>query len=813
MKQCANKLLVAIFLFATEATAQDALPTRAFQRFGTTKLRHGSRILCLAYSHNEKKLAEGGDNEPVRLLAAGGGNDPVRLWNAKTGKLIRELNEPWVQAIVFTPTDKTLLYGGYQKSVRLWNLEQNKEAGRLDGHKSAIKAILVTPDIGEVVTASQDGAVFRWNFNTRSKVGELVGHTDEVNALAYTDLDNGMAISAGNDRTIILWDLEKNAARHKLDAGCAVLALAVSADGKTLYSAGDDHLIRRWDLTTRQQTGTFKGHEASVVSLSIHGDTLVSGGLDKSIRYWNARTTEPIRSLPRRPGDSDAFAVTKDGDFVATAGTNNAIRIFESATGKEVNAGDGIASGIAGLSLSADNKRLATITSDGQILVRDLTVNKLLRQWDSKQTGEFVIAYANDGKTLATVSTSARIWNAENGGEIARLPIETADPVVAVAWSSDGKSIAIGMPAGVVDLWDVKDKKIVGSFKYAGSLHAVAWSPDGKKLAAAGGAKIIVWEVPTRTIYKEFDLKEGPTPTVATIKCLAFASDNKTLAAGGFDAVTRVYNLDHKTPADPKVQKLCEGHLSAVYSVAFSPDGRTVVTGSFDRTTRIWEAFSGKQIAVFKGHIGEVTGVAFANDGRSVFSAGADTVAYHWNVPGLLNTRKLPVLTLTPGELEESWTTLLTEDTPRGHETMWKCIASAKQAVPYLTKEKKVYLLDPDRVKKLFKDLDSPHFPTRTAAMNELSGYGRWMEGRYDAAISNPPSLEYKRRIEILKEKLTASGSPSLAQERLRVRRIMLMCEQAGGADAIAALKLLAERGPEEEIREEAQASLSRLKQ
>ena len=95
--------------------------------------------------------------------------------------------------------------------------------------------------------------------------------------------------------------------------------------------------------------------------------------------------------------------------------------------------------------------------------------------------------------------------------------------------------------------------------------------------------------------------------------------------------------------------------------------------------------------------------------------------------------------------------------------------------------------------------------------MTELSGYGRWMEGRYDHAIANPPSLEYKRRVEMLKDKLTASGSPSLAQERLRVRRIMLICEQSGGPDAIAALKQLAERGPEEEIRDEAAASLRRL--
>ena len=96
--------------------------------------------------------------------------------------------------------------------------------------------------------------------------------------------------------------------------------------------------------------------------------------------------------------------------------------------------------------------------------------------------------------------------------------------------------------------------------------------------------------------------------------------------------------------------------------------------------------------------------------------------------------------------------------------------------------------------------------------MTDLASYGRWMEGRYDAAAANPPSIEYKRRVEILKERLSAANSPSLAQERLRVRRFMLMCEQFASPDAIDSLQKLAAKGPEEELRDEARASLLRMK-
>jgi WD40 repeat protein len=794
-------LLVAVLLVSAAAASAQDLPARSFQRFGTTKLRHGSRILCLAYANDGQ------------ILAAGGGNDPVRLWNPKTGEMVRELNEPWVHAMSFSPSGETLLFGGYQRVIKLWNFRLNKETGRLDGHKATVKAIVVSPDASTIISGSQDGAIYLWDMNNKRKVAELPGHIDEVNALAYyaDKENNGFLASAGSDRVIIVWNMETNTAKLKFDAGCGVYALAVSADGKTLYSAGDDYLIRRWDVASGKQTGTFKGHDGIIVSLILQGDTIVSGALDKTIRFWNAKTTEQLHSLPRRQGDCDALAMTKNGAFLATAGLNNTIRIFETANLKEVIPAPGIQSGLAGLVLSPDNTRLASVSAEGRIYVWDPQNGKLLRQWDAKQSGDIVLAYAPGSRTLATAFTTVRLWNAETGAEIGQLPINPLDPVETLAFSSEGKTLALGLHSGQIDLWDVKEKKTVGSFKYVGSLHALAWSPDGKKLAAAGGAKILVWDPQANALVKSFDVKEGPPPIVPTVRALAFGPDSKTLAAAGFDAVIRIYNLNAKNPTSVKEQRVCEGHLSSVYALAFSPDGRSLVSGSFDKTVRLWEAFSGKQIALFKGHIGEVTGVGFVNDGRSVFSAGADSVAYHWDVPGLANNGKLPALTLPPQELEDAWTTLLSEETARGHETMWKCIASAKQAIPHLTKVKKLYLLDPERVKKLFRDLDSGHYPTRTAAMTELSGYGRWMEGRYEAAMANAPSLEYKRRVEMLKEKLNATNSPSLAQERLRVRRIMLMCEQAGGPDAVAALRQLAERGPEEEIRDEAQASLGRL--
>src|SRR6516164_5272707 len=88
--------------------AAEPLPQGALNRFGSMRMRHGSRILCLNYTSNG------------RILAAGGGDDPVRLWDADTGLELRQCKETWVNAMVFTPLDSGLITGGAFKVIRMW---------------------------------------------------------------------------------------------------------------------------------------------------------------------------------------------------------------------------------------------------------------------------------------------------------------------------------------------------------------------------------------------------------------------------------------------------------------------------------------------------------------------------------------------------------------------------------------------------------------------------------------------------------------------------------------------------------------------
>ena len=148
----------------------DPLPAGALKRLGTTRFRHGSRILCMAYSPDGK------------TLVAGGGDDPVRVWDAETGKEKFQLKEPWVYAAAFSPDGQTIATGGGFKTVRRWNASNGTEIlPPLKGHTGTIKALVFSPDGTQLASAGQDKTVRMWGVPSRTTWrASFLGHEDEV---------------------------------------------------------------------------------------------------------------------------------------------------------------------------------------------------------------------------------------------------------------------------------------------------------------------------------------------------------------------------------------------------------------------------------------------------------------------------------------------------------------------------------------------------------------------------------------------------------------------------------------------------------
>ncbi len=191
-------------------------------------------------------------------------------------------------------------------------------------------------------------------------------------------------------------------------------------------------------------------------------------------------------------------------------------------------------------------------------------------------------------------------------------------PVSAVAFSPDGKTLAVGGYQEVL-LWDLAGAKLAGRIgvgQIGDFVRSVAFRAGGQWLAVAEGTPY------GQGAVRVFDVASGQ-PTLNfqepkdTVMAVAFSPDGKLLAAGGADNVVRVWSVDEN-----KLAAELKGHSDWILGLSFSGDGKFLVTSSADRTARVWEIGTWKQAAKLD-QMETVHGVCFNPNGELVAVAVA----------------------------------------------------------------------------------------------------------------------------------------------------------------------------------------------
>jgi WD40 repeat protein len=205
------------------------------------------------------------------------------------------------------------------------------------------------------------------------------------------------------------------------------------------------------------------------------------------------------------------------------------------------------------------------------------------------------------------------------------LKVGPLAPVVAVAFSPDGKLLATGSYGQVV-VWDVAAVKPLRVLtNVLGAVNDLRFSPDGKLLAVGGGQPSAKGDLRLYRVadWKLLEVLRGHDDVVFS---LAWRPDGKQLASGSFDKTVRLWDV-----AAGKAVKTFDGHSDFVYAVAFSPDGKLLASASKDRTVKLVEAATGKSVFTFGGMEQDVMALAFSPDGKSVVTSGFEAGIYWWN--------------------------------------------------------------------------------------------------------------------------------------------------------------------------------------
>ena len=198
------------------------------------------------------------------------------------------------------------------------------------------------------------------------------GHTSDVLAVALS-ADGAFLVSAGRDRFVRVWDPHapvnlENFVGHK-DAVTA-LAFRSSAPGAltagrgcshTLYSASADRSVKLWSLDEMAYLETLFGHQAEVCGLSSAPgakDRCVTVGRDRSARMWKIpEQTQLVFRGHASDVNEESVAMVGDSWFV-TGAHDGSLSLWHVSKKKPVATvhaahGDGSASASSGAAVDA----------------------------------------------------------------------------------------------------------------------------------------------------------------------------------------------------------------------------------------------------------------------------------------------------------------------------------------------------------------------------------------------------------------------------------------------------------------------------
>jgi RNA polymerase sigma factor (sigma-70 family) len=415
----------------------------------------------------------------------------IDIWDVATGKELRQLSVPkqevpegdWTAfRAVAWGADGQLVTAGPDSSVRIWDPATARVLRRIPWGGSSWELALSRD--GKHIATAPGGQTVRLIDLTKDQASDPFANLGAPGPPGEVAVSSGLAVTTHG--YAMLWDAATGKELRRLEHPSGIARVHLSADGRVLFAACGDNILRAWDTGTGQEKRDFElkngslgplravlGDAATTLALAPDGKVLLAAARPNAqIDVWNAVTGKIARTFKGRQCYVYGLAFTPEARTLVICFEDRTVEVWDVATGEKLrqfplpedkeNAVPGRP--VFTAALSPDGSLLAFGSQDRFLVLKDMVTGQDIRRLDKLPDGVFALAFSPDGKTLAWAGwqdPTVHLVEVFTGRERCTLHGH-GGRVLPLAFSGDGKRLISAGNDTTALIWDLTGRLSAG---------------------------------------------------------------------------------------------------------------------------------------------------------------------------------------------------------------------------------------------------------------------------------------------------------------------------------------------------------------